>query len=170
MSLILQRLPLRLVLQRQPAVRSSLVSDPIFMISNIKPSLVFSPPADMYVPASDGESVGVIESKDGGNTLTFTDVGETLGMAIAMATAASESDKSVVVGGLFGAGYSLDSGATWQKLGGIEAATTQDVKYEPNSGLYAITGNILGKPSVAVSASASTNFTTIEVCLLSHPH
>jgi hypothetical protein len=117
----------------------------------------------MYVPASNGESVGVIESKDGGKTMTFADVGQTLGMAIAMATAASESDKSVVIGGLFGAGYSTDSGATWQKLGGIEAATTQDVKYEANSGLYAITGNFLGKPAVAVSASASTNFTTIDV-------
>lgn len=120
---------------------------------------------DLYVPASNGNTVGVIESKDAGKTLSYTENGETIEAVISMATAASFEDKSVVVGGLFGAGYSMDAGQTWAPLGGLHspALTTQDIKYEQAAGLYAVTGSFLGKPGVAISAKASENFTTIEV-------
>jgi len=57
----------------------------------------------------------------------------------------------------------LDAGVTWQPLGGIPEVITQDVKYQSGSGLYSVTGVFLNKPAVAVSASASTNFSVIEV-------
>lgn len=126
----------------------------------------------MYVPASNGNTVGVIESKDGGATVAYSENGAAIGAVISMAAAASLSDLSVVVGGLLGVGFSTDAGATWQPLGGIHspAVITQDIKYEAGAVLYAITGSFLGKPGVAVSSSASANFTTIEVRTRFSPH
>ena len=115
------------------------------------------------MPASNGATVGVIESKNGGKTLDYVENGDVINVAIPMATAASASDNSVVVGGFLGAGFSLDAGVTWQPLGGIPEVITQDVKYQSGSGLYSVTGVFLNKPAVAVSASASTNFSVIEV-------
>jgi len=120
---------------------------------------------DLYVPASNGNSVGVLESHDGGDSTEYdSGVGATVEAAILMATGANGEDGSVVVGGLAGAGYSLDHGATWAKLGGLRspAVITQDIKYEAGSGLWALTGSFLGVSGIASSPSADTNFTVTQ--------
>jgi hypothetical protein len=54
------------------------------------------------VPASNGATVGVIESKNGGKSLDYVENGDVINVAIPMATAASASDNIVVVGGFLG--------------------------------------------------------------------
>ena len=70
-----------------------------------------------FFPGSGGETVGVFETYDGGDTVSYSDgVGQETHSALLLA-AGSNDDSTIVVGGVFGAGMSSDNGATWSKVG-----------------------------------------------------
>jgi hypothetical protein len=127
---------------------------------------------DAFFPASDGSSVGVYISNDGGDDLNYMDgVGATAEAAILMATAVRDvdADMSVIVGGLFGAAISFDAGKDWQKLN-IPEIVTQDIKYESGSGLYSLTGASLGVSGAMLSSNGGLNFTMVPVTGLYEPY
>ncbi len=71
----------------------------------------------MFVPGSDGGSIGVIESFNGGASISYDKtVGPTAKapMLMAGATEDLQSGYNVIVGGLLGAASSND-GLTWTK-------------------------------------------------------
>jgi hypothetical protein len=114
------------------------------------------PSDDMYVPGSNGGSVAVYQSHDGGATVQYDVIGSEVAAVILMAAAGSDHDGSVVVGGLLGAGSSVDGGLTWHPLAGLgPALITQDVKYEDKSNIFSLTGNFGGQGGVAVSSSGA---------------
>jgi photosystem II stability/assembly factor-like uncharacterized protein len=120
----------------------------------------------MFVGGSDGGSVGIIESFDGGATMEYDDtVGLEAQAFLLMATAVKNADDStgysVLAGGLLGAALSVD-GHTWSKVG--PEIVTQDIKYEAASGLYTMAGTFVSAASgagLAVSADGGATFTTV---------
>jgi hypothetical protein len=112
---------------------------------------------DMYVPASDGGSVGVIQSHDAGATTEYT----VAPLAAILMTASASSD-TVVVGGLLGVGISKDFGGNFTQIMPdiAKSVVTQDVKYDAASGLFGLAGNINGAGAVAVSADEGATWTS----------
>jgi hypothetical protein len=121
---------------------------------------------DMFVPGSNGGSVGVYESFNGGASVEYdSSVGQTAGAAILMSAAAtSDADSAntaVLVAGLGGAALKSDAG--WVKTG-PKGLLTQDVKYNPGSGLLSMTGNVAGAGACALlSADRGATFTAVPV-------
>jgi hypothetical protein len=115
---------------------------------------------DMYIPASDGSSVGVIESHDAGATTTYM-----VDPLAPILMAAGASSETVMVGGLLGLGLSNDFGTSFTQImpNVAKAVTTQDIKFETASGLFGLTGNINGVGAVAVSADQGVTWSTSDI-------
>mmetsp|Transcript_19431 Transcript_19431/g.23136 ORF Transcript_19431/g.23136 Transcript_19431/m.23136 type:complete len:385 (-) Transcript_19431:110-1264(-) len=126
-----------------------------------------------FFPSSDGSTIGVYESFDSGATLDYLDgVGETAEAMILMAAAVRDvpnENMSVITSGLFGSAISKDGGYEWEKLN-LPEIVCQDVKYESSSNLYALTGQSLGQPTVAISSDGGNNFDSIIVSGFYEPY
>lgn len=110
----------------------------------------------MYVPGSNGATLGMYQSHDGGATVEYDVIGAEVSAAMLFSAAGSDHDGSVVVGGLLGAGSSVDGGLTWHPLLGFgHILVTQDVKYEDKTNLYTLTGNFGGIGGVALSTNGA---------------
>lgn len=105
---------------------------------------------------------GLVPGSDGGASLMYEITGATgvidkvpltVGGLLFMAVG-GDGESTSIAGGLFGAAISTDNGATYEAVDfGKRLLTSQDVKYEASSGLFAVTGGFIGDPvSFALSS------------------
>ena len=116
---------------------------------------------EVFIPASTGASVGVLESFDSGKTYSLVNnVGADVNAMILMAAAADSAEPpAVVVAGVFGAGISTDNGASFSPLSLGKVMISQDVKFEDRtSNLFGVAGLFNGMPGVSVSNDHGSTF------------